>query len=290
MTEPVEDPSSGRCAVTDEEEQHFLELRETVQKSLITCQPYWLRNTLAPLITPDQAQAVISQYRLLAGRTKCKNSEDKLRALCPMLANIPVENQGELLRLLGEISACAPRGSLDNAAMAALKQGNHYSYLDITKAALPHKNENASKLGGKSSFRDRMAATVRKSLHLASDATRKSLHLASEARKSLHLTRLDSQDLSRSGNSMLGQNSRQHSRQPSASSPQDSVPAYVIGLREIANRNKSRVSMPHGTWQDMTTAKKRQQNREQPAAQGAQAAASHPFAPDTFAIAETSPV
>lgn len=135
VTEPVEaaDPC-GRCAVTVEEELYFSELRKVVQNSMLQCQPLWLMDSSQDIVAPARAQQIIAHYRRLAGRVKCRESEDKLRALVPMISNISLENHDELLRLIDAITANAPEARLDPVAQATLKAQNRYSFLDLTKA------------------------------------------------------------------------------------------------------------------------------------------------------------
>jgi len=86
----------------------------------MSCQPFWLRGDNAAPISTEQAKDIIARYRLLAARTTCTNQEDKLRALCPMLANIPVESHGELLRLVDHLSSRAQE-PLDQVAVQILR-------------------------------------------------------------------------------------------------------------------------------------------------------------------------
>eukprot|EP00873_Tetraselmis_striata_P022324 jgi/Tetstr1/442588/TSEL_030684.t1 len=125
-------PGSGLVAVEQEEERYFLKLRGEVQTALSFCKPYWLREPGVPLLSEEQAADIIRRYRLLAGRTHCQNHEDKLRALCPLLANIPVESHEELLELLDHIAERAPGEILDGRGEDLLKNEKaNYAYQDI---------------------------------------------------------------------------------------------------------------------------------------------------------------
>eukprot|EP00951_Prasinocladus_malaysianus_P012544 scaffold93597_cov40-Prasinocladus_malaysianus.AAC.1 len=55
-------------------------------------------------MSADEVQAVKALYRDLSARTHCRDVADKLRALCPMLTNTPVETQKELIQLVQQLN------------------------------------------------------------------------------------------------------------------------------------------------------------------------------------------
>ena len=116
---------SQTSAVSEDEEEtaFFYALRQEMQQNLAHCRPYWLiaGHQLAQILTEGYAAAIIGKYSELSQRVHCSNREDKLRSLCPMIAHIPVEGQQELLSLIRQINAIAPRGmSLDRTGTALL--------------------------------------------------------------------------------------------------------------------------------------------------------------------------
>ena len=86
-------------AATAQEEQFFDMLRGGLQKSLRECQPLWLCD-MDEYVTVDRAKHVIEMYSILAPLLFCEDGADKLRALCPLLACIPVEGHKQLLLLI----------------------------------------------------------------------------------------------------------------------------------------------------------------------------------------------
>jgi len=105
------DESQNRYAVHTEEEAYFLILREEILKSLASCRPFWLVDRNQPLLQPDEAAQVVVRYNSLASRTACHDPADKVRALCPLLVNVPVEDHKELMELVAEIMTQARTGS-----------------------------------------------------------------------------------------------------------------------------------------------------------------------------------
>uniref|UniRef100_A0A061S613 Heterokaryon incompatibility domain-containing protein n=1 Tax=Tetraselmis sp. GSL018 TaxID=582737 RepID=A0A061S613_9CHLO len=122
VTEPT-DEGVGRFALDPEEEAYFVRLREEVQRSLAFCRPYWLCDPRRPLLQPDEARDAVARYTALAARTACKKPSDKVRALCPLLVNIPVENHRELVelvRVIAEKAAEGGAGGLEEPELANL--------------------------------------------------------------------------------------------------------------------------------------------------------------------------
>eukprot|EP00873_Tetraselmis_striata_P005877 jgi/Tetstr1/426141/TSEL_016469.t1 len=98
-------------ASTEEEICYFDKLRREVQRELSHCRPYWLLGSeVDSILTAANAASIIRKYADLSARVNCLNREDKLRALCPMIANIPVDGQHELLALIRRIDSAAPSG------------------------------------------------------------------------------------------------------------------------------------------------------------------------------------
>jgi len=102
---------SDTSASTEEEICYFDKLRREVQRELSHCRPYWLLGSeVDSILTAANAASIIRKYADLSARVNCLNREDKLRALCPMIANIPVDGQHELLALIRRIDSAAPSG------------------------------------------------------------------------------------------------------------------------------------------------------------------------------------
>eukprot|EP00951_Prasinocladus_malaysianus_P006509 scaffold46306_cov13-Prasinocladus_malaysianus.AAC.1 len=60
--------------------------------------PFWLRergHNRDKHIPLEKVLAIRVIYSNLPARANCREQADKLRALCPMLANTPVETQGD---------------------------------------------------------------------------------------------------------------------------------------------------------------------------------------------------
>lgn len=78
----------------------------------MTCRPYWLwrigMKRGETVLSEQQARAIFTRYHELAAATTCSEPMDKIRALCPLLANMPVESHDELLDLLREIASQEP--------------------------------------------------------------------------------------------------------------------------------------------------------------------------------------
>lgn len=113
------------CAATAEETEYFAKLRFNLQAGLARCRPYWLMgdDAIDQILSEENAIRIIQQYEELSSRVHCMYREDKLRALCPLLAAIPVDGQAELMSLVRRITDAAPAGiALDSEGLNLLRQ------------------------------------------------------------------------------------------------------------------------------------------------------------------------
>eukprot|EP00873_Tetraselmis_striata_P009391 jgi/Tetstr1/429655/TSEL_019552.t1 len=101
--EDEDDAEAAMVAVREEEEGEIEELRRELQLGGASLVPLWLREDP---FTAEEAQAVVAKFRMLSSRLSCIVVADKIRALLPLLAQSPVEGQGELVQLVHRLG-CA---------------------------------------------------------------------------------------------------------------------------------------------------------------------------------------
>ena len=94
------DVEDGETSATPEELALFSDLRAEIQALLPDCRPFWLFHGFDPDTDSAHVSQFVTRYHELAARVWCQVEEDKLRALCPLLANVPVSTQLELRELL----------------------------------------------------------------------------------------------------------------------------------------------------------------------------------------------
>eukprot|EP00951_Prasinocladus_malaysianus_P038983 scaffold432412_cov40-Prasinocladus_malaysianus.AAC.1 len=79
----------------------FAEVRKSYLANAVYCRPFWLYNGL------DRKWACNAEaygmYAKLSAELHCENPSDKVRALLPVLINIPVEYQEELELLVKQV-------------------------------------------------------------------------------------------------------------------------------------------------------------------------------------------
>lgn len=114
-------PHGGDCkAVLADEERFFGQLRDRIQRSLARCEPLWLCDW-ETYMTPARARQVVAMYQSLAPAVCCLDAGDKLRALCPLLAAVPVEGHTELLSLIDRLKEAAECEHLDELGERLLR-------------------------------------------------------------------------------------------------------------------------------------------------------------------------
>ena len=105
VTEPEleeEEEGGDLAAVEDEEDREFQWWRQELQGGMVNLTPLWLCDPEEPM-SQEVALQVLERYDQLSGKLDCRMMADKIRALCPLLANCPVESQQELVYLVRRI-------------------------------------------------------------------------------------------------------------------------------------------------------------------------------------------
>ena len=92
--------SSQMEVATVAEIEFFRRLRAEVQRDVQDCRPFWLYGGFTSATPLQSIRKLSKRYHQLCGIVNCLNEEDKLRALVPILASVPVATQAELVQLL----------------------------------------------------------------------------------------------------------------------------------------------------------------------------------------------
>jgi len=121
VTQPS-DTERGLDSVAPQEEAYFPEIRAWHQARAEQCSPFWLcGNGLGSM--DENIRSGLDKYQELSGKLICKYPADKVRALYPLLFNIPCEDHRDLARLVQRVAGIAKQvlrgGVLEEAERGA---------------------------------------------------------------------------------------------------------------------------------------------------------------------------
>jgi len=93
-------PDDIWTSATDDERAFFRGLRAEVQQDIANCRPFWLYGGFTDDVPGAEVEKFVQRYHQLSYLVHCTNEEDIIRALCPLLANVPVSSHRQLMELL----------------------------------------------------------------------------------------------------------------------------------------------------------------------------------------------
>jgi len=107
VTQPATEASAemGYLAVTGDEEVFSAEMRAWHKARADLCSPYWLHGGVAGEQAKENIRSGLERFQSLSVRLVCKIPADKIRALYPLLFNIPCDNHVELQQLVRDVAS-----------------------------------------------------------------------------------------------------------------------------------------------------------------------------------------
>ena len=91
----------GPCKVssTDDEQQQAHALRQLYWRKLSHCKPCWLHGGSVELKNDQELLEALQMFNSIDGQLSCQVPADRVRALYPVLFNVPVQDHDELMSL-----------------------------------------------------------------------------------------------------------------------------------------------------------------------------------------------
>lgn len=105
------------------------EIREHYLARMAQCRPLWLHPNRTLQLPSDLEQTWELCERAL-GLLHCSISEDRIRAVYPLLFNVPVDNHEELVVLVDAV-ACALEASAPQSAASRLARRHYYEIMEV---------------------------------------------------------------------------------------------------------------------------------------------------------------
>eukprot|EP00873_Tetraselmis_striata_P016100 jgi/Tetstr1/436364/TSEL_025197.t1 len=116
--------TDGQLSHTKAEEALVVEIREHYLAHLPECRPLWLHPNQSPQLSPD-FERTWELYERVLGLLQCSVAEDRIRAVYPLLCNVPVDTHEELVVLVDAVASALEARAPQSAASQLARRHYH---------------------------------------------------------------------------------------------------------------------------------------------------------------------